>query len=220
MDYFSIFILLMDNITEYQTIGDRITFLIGKLGLKNKEFADQIEVDASQLSKIKSNTAGLPSNLPGKLYDKWKINLHWLFTGEGEWRITPREAGESNRVDVMAHTGDRIMIIEAKLYERTEAHIADLKKHNEDLNKIIHSGLVEIKGIVFDVSTNLKEAREDLKATERGQRAASTVMMKALDGLVGNEIGTLAEESNTLERDLEQLKEASGTISGARKRRK
>lgn len=188
----------MDNLSQNQTIGHRITFLQALLNMSNKEFSEKVEVDASQMSKIKANAANLPPHLPIKLSELWNVNLHWLYTGQGEWNIIPRETNGAVRADILAKGADRLIIFEAKLFERTEAHIADLKKHNEDLNKIIHSGLVDVKSQIKEIGSNLKEASATLESIEDWQWAESKVMMESLSRLEKKPPGTLSEEAGTL----------------------
>lgn len=70
-------------------------------------------------------------------------------------------------------------------------YINKIEQHNAFLQRMIESGLVEIK-------VSLNDARADLEWLEKWQWAEHKVQMQALDKLTKKDPGTLAAEAGTL----------------------
>lgn len=72
-----------DNVEK---INDRITTLFNELGIKQFEFANQIGVTQSYISKLfKDNSNVIPSDRVLKLIcQKFNVNEEWIRTGHGE----------------------------------------------------------------------------------------------------------------------------------------
>lgn len=157
-------------------------------------------------------------------YEDRNIIIKWMEAKD--WKNFPRENMEQNSNDVIRlphHGGQKLssdgikvtlqdyldlqkqMIQQLnedkeKLIKQAESRIADLKQHNDSLNNIIASGLVEIK-------TNLKEARQDISSIDTGQRALSQVALGSLERLEKADRGKLIEALGSAERGIELLKE-------------
>jgi SOS-response transcriptional repressor LexA len=69
-----------------KTIGDRLTFLIKTLGVKDYEFADQYRISRASLIRYKQNERYPDPEFLVAL-SKQKVNLNWLLTGTGAMYI-------------------------------------------------------------------------------------------------------------------------------------
>ena len=65
-----------------KTIGDRLTFLIKTLGVKDYEFADKYGISRASLIRYKQNERYPDPEFLVAL-SKQKVNLNWLLTGTG-----------------------------------------------------------------------------------------------------------------------------------------
>ncbi|MBM4398840.1 MAG: LexA family transcriptional regulator [Candidatus Cloacimonetes bacterium] len=69
-----------------KTIGDRLTFLIKTLGVKDYEFAEKYQISRASLIRYKQNERYPDPEFLVAL-SKQKVNLNWLLTGNGAMYI-------------------------------------------------------------------------------------------------------------------------------------
>ncbi len=65
-------------------LGERIQTLRKKLGLKQYQMANDMNVNASAISQMESGKTNPSIESMLVLWKKYKVDLHWLLTGEGE----------------------------------------------------------------------------------------------------------------------------------------
>ena len=64
--------------------GIRLGQIIDKLGLTQKEFAAELDVTQPNISQVINGKSGMSMSFAGRLKRKFRVNLDWLSTGEGE----------------------------------------------------------------------------------------------------------------------------------------
>jgi len=65
-------------------IGERIHALRKELGIKQYQMAQEINVNASAVSQMEGNKINPSIESMLVLWKKYKVDLHWLLTGEGD----------------------------------------------------------------------------------------------------------------------------------------
>ncbi|WP_082287857.1 helix-turn-helix domain-containing protein [Leptospira kirschneri] len=65
-------------------LGDRISLLIETLGISKKEFSVKAEISQAFLSQLISGQRALSIETLSKISQLFRVNVHWLMTGEGE----------------------------------------------------------------------------------------------------------------------------------------
>ncbi|KAA1289092.1 helix-turn-helix transcriptional regulator [Leptospira interrogans] len=65
-------------------LGDRISLLIETLGISKKEFSVKAEISQAFLSQLISGQRTLSIETLSKISQLFRVNVHWLMTGEGE----------------------------------------------------------------------------------------------------------------------------------------
>ncbi len=65
-------------------MGDRISLLIETLGISKKEFSVKAEISQAFLSQLISGQRTLSIETLSKISQLFRVNVHWLMTGEGE----------------------------------------------------------------------------------------------------------------------------------------
>ncbi|QOI49373.1 helix-turn-helix domain-containing protein [Leptospira interrogans] len=65
-------------------MGDRISLLIETLGISKKEFSSKVEISQPFLSLLISGQRTLSIETLSKISQLFRVNVHWLMTGEGE----------------------------------------------------------------------------------------------------------------------------------------
>lgn len=65
-------------------MGDRISLLIETLGISKKEFSVKAEISQAFLSQLISGQRALSIETLSKISQLFRVNVHWLMTGEGE----------------------------------------------------------------------------------------------------------------------------------------
>jgi len=70
--------------TAKNEIGNRIKEIRNALKLKQKEFAEKLEVSPPSLSEIETGKYNLSSESLIKLVKEYSVNLYYLLLGEGE----------------------------------------------------------------------------------------------------------------------------------------
>ncbi|WP_080633887.1 MULTISPECIES: helix-turn-helix domain-containing protein [Leptospira] len=65
-------------------MGDRISLLIETLGISKKEFSVKVEISQPFLSLLISGQRTLSIETLSKISQLFRVNVHWLMTGEGE----------------------------------------------------------------------------------------------------------------------------------------
>lgn len=73
-------------------MGDRISLLIETLGISKKEFSVKAEISQAFLSQLISGQRALSIETLSKISQLFRVNVHWLITGEGEmFQPSPEE---------------------------------------------------------------------------------------------------------------------------------
>jgi len=76
-------------------LGKRLKQLIEVLGIKQNQFAQNIDVSPSHVSDVLSGRRNNFSiDIIIKIAELYKVNLNWLLTGEGEMFITKPEENQ------------------------------------------------------------------------------------------------------------------------------
>ncbi|AXR68249.1 transcriptional regulator [Leptospira mayottensis] len=65
-------------------LGDRISLLIDTLGISKKEFSVKAEISQAFLSQLISGQRALSIETLSKISQLFRVNIHWLLTGEGD----------------------------------------------------------------------------------------------------------------------------------------
>lgn len=65
-------------------INDRISILIERLNIKQKDFADRINLKSNTLSMIKSNKRSVTERVINDIVREFNVNKEWLINGTGE----------------------------------------------------------------------------------------------------------------------------------------
>ncbi|EKQ46516.1 helix-turn-helix domain-containing protein [Leptospira interrogans] len=65
-------------------MGDRISLLIETLGISKKEFSSKVGISQGFLSQLISGQRTLSMETLSKISQLFRVNVHWLMTGEGE----------------------------------------------------------------------------------------------------------------------------------------
>lgn len=71
-----------------ETMGDRLKKYRETKGYNQQQFSEILEIKQQSLSKYENGYQGIPDEIKLKLI-KDKVNINWLFTGEGEMFIEP-----------------------------------------------------------------------------------------------------------------------------------
>lgn len=66
------------------TINDRVSQLIEILDIKQKDFADKIQLKSNTLSMIKSNKRNITERTINDIIREFGVNKEWLIDGKGE----------------------------------------------------------------------------------------------------------------------------------------
>ncbi len=64
-------------------ISDRLALVRGHAMVSQTEFANELGVSLRTYQSYEKENKDFPSSVAAKLFEKFGINLHWLFTGEG-----------------------------------------------------------------------------------------------------------------------------------------
>lgn len=68
----------------WRHMGDRISLLIETLGISKKEFSSKVGISQGFLSQLISGQRTLSMETLSKISQLFRVNVHWLMTGEGE----------------------------------------------------------------------------------------------------------------------------------------
>ena len=71
------------------TMVERIKKIIEHEGMSTSAFANKIDYNQSNLSKVLRGEREIPANLINKILDNTNVNRQWLLTGEGEMLKAP-----------------------------------------------------------------------------------------------------------------------------------
>ncbi len=71
-----------------QLIGQYIKRIRNKLGMKQKELAESLNISFGYLSEIESGKKSPGLEVIGNLQQKYYVNPSYLFTGEGDYFLT------------------------------------------------------------------------------------------------------------------------------------
>jgi len=66
------------------TVNDRITKLIEILAIKNKDFAERINVKPNTLSVIRMNQRNVTERMANDICREFGVNESWLLNGDGD----------------------------------------------------------------------------------------------------------------------------------------
>jgi transcriptional regulator with XRE-family HTH domain len=91
---------------DLNKIGGRIAFIRLENGLSHKEFADSLEISASNLSEVENHKHN-PSYIPiTRIVNKFNVNPMWLLSGEGDTYIKDNKAAGDQGSGVSIYNKD------------------------------------------------------------------------------------------------------------------
>lgn len=67
-----------------RTVNDRISILIDALGIKQKDFAQRINLKPNTLSMIKNKKRNVTDRVLDDICREFNVSKKWLISGEGE----------------------------------------------------------------------------------------------------------------------------------------
>ncbi|WP_080600898.1 helix-turn-helix domain-containing protein [Leptospira borgpetersenii] len=130
-------------------LGDRISLLIETLGISKKEFSVKAEISQAFLSQLISGQRALSIETLSKISQLFRVNVHWLITGEGEmFQPSPEELrkGITSMEDLR------------QLHFRMQARpiLKDVIQSVNELDKIDPGGLEIIRDMIHKLLSNKK----------------------------------------------------------------
>ncbi len=87
-------------------IGGRIKQTRKALNLKQKDFAQELNISVSSLSEIETGKYKAGIELLEKLVKKYNVNLHFVITGEGDMFIPPTASSYARAVKFAVNLED------------------------------------------------------------------------------------------------------------------
>jgi len=83
------------------TKGTRLEMIRVYLKLNQKQMSEKLGLQQSQYSKLENDRSGFSDETISFLADMG-FNVHWLFTGNGEMFLTPKESAPTDFVSLEA----------------------------------------------------------------------------------------------------------------------
>ncbi|UOG42520.1 helix-turn-helix domain-containing protein [Leptospira noguchii] len=80
----------MDNVAQNE-IPKRVRELIGALGMTQKEFADKLNLTPAFINNVLNQGKSFSQETITKISFKFRVNINWLLSGEGEMFIPSSE---------------------------------------------------------------------------------------------------------------------------------
>ncbi|WP_000502784.1 MULTISPECIES: helix-turn-helix domain-containing protein [Leptospira] len=130
-------------------MGDRISLLIETLGISKKEFSVKVEISQPFLSLLISGQRTLSIETLSKISQLFRVNVHWLMTGEGEmFQPSPEELrkGIASMEDLR------------QLHFRMQARpiLKDVIQSVNELDKVDPGGLEIIRDMIHKLLSSKK----------------------------------------------------------------
>lgn len=115
-----------------ETINDRIAQVVAQVNLSKTAFGERIRVSQQYVSKLVKN--GVPSDRTiSDICREFRVNEHWLRTGEGEMFLIP-----SPDEEIAAFIGDALSCADDSFKKRLVSALAKLDDRGWDaLEKLI-----------------------------------------------------------------------------------
>ncbi|MDI7187983.1 helix-turn-helix transcriptional regulator [Leptospira santarosai] len=130
-------------------MGERISLLIDALGISKKEFSLKVEISQAFLSQLISGQRTLSIETLSKISQLFRVNVHWLMTGEGPmFQPGPEEIQKS--ISAMEDL--------RKLHFRMQAKpiLKDVIQSVDELDKVDPGGLEIIRDMIHKLLSNKK----------------------------------------------------------------
>jgi transcriptional regulator with XRE-family HTH domain len=90
-------------------MGEKVKKMLIALSLTQKEFAESIGIRQSTVAEVLADRSqGFSISVLSKISKIYKINLHWLLTGEGEMFLSDKP--ETNGINIKNLSGGNIQI--------------------------------------------------------------------------------------------------------------
>lgn len=150
-------------------INTRISELIEILKIKQKDFAERINLKSNTLSMIKSNKRNVTERVINDIVREFDVNEQWLLTGEGNVFNDNKDDGIEQVVNFykLSKKDEQILQYYVKLDSQnreifyTFIRAMNIKGNNEvSLTKEINPNLVDVSGFPPDL-------KEDILKVER-----------------------------------------------------
>ncbi|OMI16499.1 MULTISPECIES: helix-turn-helix domain-containing protein [Leptospira] len=130
-------------------MGERISLLIEALGISKKEFSAKVEISQGFLSQLVNEQRTVSIETLSKISQLFRVNVHWLMTGEGEmFQPSPEEVrkGIASMEDLR------------QLHFRMQARpiLKDVIQSVNELDKIDPGGLEIIRDMIRKLLSNKK----------------------------------------------------------------
>jgi transcriptional regulator with XRE-family HTH domain len=127
-------------------IKERFVIIRQKIGLNTKQFATSLNMASTTVSSIESGKREPSKEVLVKLSVTYKVNLHWMLTGEGEMFLEGQNAVENSEQDEKTA---KIAELEEKIkaLENQEARVLSLEAENKELeaeNRQLSEDLLEM----------------------------------------------------------------------------
>ncbi|MCL2608656.1 MAG: helix-turn-helix domain-containing protein [Treponema sp.] len=147
---------------------ERLRILRETIGVTQGDFAKTIGVAPSFISGIERNKKDVSRDMLERLIDKYKVNINWLLTGEGEMFLgRESQEDESEKHPLVSNIES---IIENRLQERmarVEEEIASIQVALEELLKHLPANILE--SAMEYPTQNMPEPGYEYPATTAGE---------------------------------------------------
>jgi len=143
----------MSKGTDTQSLAKRIKEVQEYYNLNSRNFAIEIGMDPSQMSKIEKGRLGLSAKSAMAINERFGVNVNWILTGKGDkgiWNNIPHESipitAEKN--ELLGETEERLLRIEAHLEVYENAIAGLLSESNKDFMEIVGKLRTEVQAAV------------------------------------------------------------------------